>query len=520
MRCSGAGQRGPSLSSQPGNPRATELTSIAKSGAGAAAWNFVGNLARAGSQFLAGVVLARLLGPEAFGVVAIAWLMIGIGLVFADFGVNLAVIQKHQIEDADLDAAFTLQVAIGIGLTVAGVLIAPALCGFFQVPDGTPAVATLSLLFLVRAVGQTPTAVLQRRLDFRLTQLVALISYFVGFLVIGLAAAFSGWGIWSLVVAQLSQALIAAICLLFASKRRYRLVNPFRRRALMNFSKIVLISNLAFWLFFNVDNMVIGRVFGPVALGYYNRMMMLATTPMTFSTSLQGVLLSMAARAQHDSTATASALTTAMVVVALPTFPILLTVALVADTVTLGLFGPGWMMGASLLPPLAIAMMLNSVKGLFGPWLVAVGHPREDLNANVASLAVLVVSTLAASTVSREAVAWAVAGSYCFRFGFQLRLIATILNVRFVAMLRPFVLPVSVAAWTAAAATLADRSLSLGAFGQFAAVFAVAGVALAIGLVAVARPLTEGPLRDAIQRLRPLPPLIEKFLPKERKGNV
>src|SRR3954447_7843179 len=95
-------------------------------------WNYFGNAARGLAQFVIGILLARLLGPEPFGIVAVAWIILGVGNLFADLGFGAALVQRASLSTSDLRFIFTCQMVFASCLTLVGVLSADFIARYFH----------------------------------------------------------------------------------------------------------------------------------------------------------------------------------------------------------------------------------------------------------------------------------------------------------------------------------------------------------------------------------------------------
>ena len=135
-----------------------ELSGISQRSYNALVWNYIGSAVRTSSQFLVGIALARLLGPEAFGIVAVGWLMVGIGNLVADFGLSAALIQCKTIVERDIQFAFTAQVLLGLILTLIGFSSANSMALFFHHAEAGPILQAMAFLFLLQSFGQTAGA--------------------------------------------------------------------------------------------------------------------------------------------------------------------------------------------------------------------------------------------------------------------------------------------------------------------------------------------------------------------------
>ncbi len=152
-------------------------TNLFERGASALKWNFLGSFVRVFFQLGIAIALARVLGPEPFGLIAIAWLILGLGNLLADFGLSAALIQKATLNDREIRHAFTAQVFLGSSLTLITYAAAPSLATFFNREDATTVLRWMGLLFLLQAFGQTATALLRRDLNFKRVQLLQTLSY-------------------------------------------------------------------------------------------------------------------------------------------------------------------------------------------------------------------------------------------------------------------------------------------------------------------------------------------------------
>src|SRR3981081_316259 len=118
-------------------------------------WNYLGNIMRSLSQFVIGILLARLLGPEAFGIVAVAWMILGLGRFFFDLGVGAALVQGGSLSILDLRFIFTCQMAFASFLTASGILSAEYIAAYFHKPEATLVIQVMFFLFVVQSLCQT-----------------------------------------------------------------------------------------------------------------------------------------------------------------------------------------------------------------------------------------------------------------------------------------------------------------------------------------------------------------------------
>lgn len=378
-------------------------------------WNYAGTLFRTVSQLAVGIVLARLLGPEPFGLVAVAWLVLGLGNLIADFGFGAALVQRREISESDIRFVFTVQLLIGLCLTVLVAGSAGLVARVFNEPDVVPVVRALSLVFALQACGQTAASLLRRGLDFRGLQIAQVTSYLLGFLALGIPLAYAGLGVWSLVIGQLAQSL------LFAAFLYLRVRHPVRplfagKLAFFDFGSKVMGINLLNWSIINIDTFFVGRYFGTIDLGLYNRAYTLMSTSMTSITSvLQAVLFSSYSKIQDQSEALRRGYLASSGMVALIVVPPFAAVAVVPQTVIEGLYGTRWLEAVPLLVPLALATAFRAVMAPAGPLLMGMGMVGRELYVQTFGAVLMVVVMYFTSGISLVVLAWGVFAVYVAR---------------------------------------------------------------------------------------------------------
>ncbi len=235
------------------------------------AWDFAGRMAGQVVSFIVSVVLARLLLAEDFGVVAIATVIIAFCSVFIDAGLSVSLIQRKEINDYHLGSAFWFNVFVGVVLTLGLFLSAPLLAAFYEQPVLTNIVRALSFLFVIESFGQVVNA--------RLTRILALnkivIAQFASAVIsgiLGVGLAYAGYGAWALVAQSLVGAFLISFLLIVLGK--FKPVFAFRwfaLKELWGFGLRMFLSGLLDRLYQSLDTMIIGKLFPPANLAFYNR---------------------------------------------------------------------------------------------------------------------------------------------------------------------------------------------------------------------------------------------------------
>lgn len=384
------------------------IADAARSGVG---WNAAGNIARLGLGLVFNVVLARLLGPAPFGLVAAGLLPVGMATLLIEGGLSAGLVQRDDITKDDTSFVHAVQTLLGLVLAVLIVISSPVLSTFFKLNGLTPVMRLLSLVVLAQGTSQAPTAILRRQFEFRRLQTANLLSYIAGYAFVGVPAAYSGLGVYSVVLAQVCQAIARAGLLIGYSRIgfAYRVRG---RPVLLRFGSQLLGANLANWILSNADTAIIGRAFSAGSLGLYNRGMYLASAPVgVVAGSVQSVLfsaISRVSRRREDARRVFLTVLKLTGITALPLFGWLYGAGWVLVEAVLG---SHWSGAAALMPALSIAMAINVLLALAGPLISGLGEAGLELRQTLLALFAAVPLLVVGAAISLGAVAWALAGA-------------------------------------------------------------------------------------------------------------
>jgi O-antigen/teichoic acid export membrane protein len=225
------------------------------------------------------VVLARLLDPEDFGLVAMVLAVVGVGELFRDLGLSGAAIQVRVLTPAQRDNLFWLNTGMGAAVTAVVALCAPLVAAAYRRPELVGITLALAPSFLLSGLATQHRVGLVRELRFRRIAVIDAVSVTVA-LAVGVTMAAAGAGYWALVGQQLASGLVT-LPLLFAADRwvpgRWRAGQGTRR--FVSFGGHLLLSSVAVYASTNADTFVVGRWFGADVLGFYNRGAQLVRQP-------------------------------------------------------------------------------------------------------------------------------------------------------------------------------------------------------------------------------------------------
>lgn len=341
------------------------------------------------------VVLARLLAPDDFGLLAMASVFTGIVFFVLDLGLNAVIVQRENIEDRQISSIFWINVCLGLIMTLIGVATSGAIAGFYNSPGVQPIIALLSCNFLVSSLSRTQAAVLTRRMEFRSLEFRTLAGLVVG-ATSAVVLAFWGFGVWSLVGRILVTGAVETSMLWAVSGWRpsfwFRWADV---RDLIGFSNDVLVANLLRYFGRNADNLLIGKFVGVTELGFYALAYNLMMLPvLRFSQVLAGVLFPALSRLQEDLEKLKRSWFRATRTLGAVTVPLMLGLIVLAPQFVQVVYGQKWLPVVPLLQVLTMSGIFQSLGLLNSTVLLALGKTQLRLKLTFYSVGLAVVAFL------------------------------------------------------------------------------------------------------------------------------
>jgi lipopolysaccharide exporter len=431
-------------------------------GIGAVMWGSLGAVVRIALQVVSQIILARLLGPQTYGVFAISLTIVLFASLFADLGLAYGLIQRARVDDADIRFVFTCQMLLGLATTLLLVALAAPIAGLFGDTTLTPVIQTLALGCLLGSFGATAGMLMRRALDFKTLNVAMVISYAVGFVGIGIPMALFGWGVWALVAANLVQIGVAAVITYWGIRHSVRpLVYHADAKAILGFGTTVLATNLLNWVMMSLDRLVIGVTMQTTAAGLYATMSNLMFAPiLTLISVLQSALYATSARAQEDTERLRTALRSVIGAVTLFLGPIFFAIGMSAETLILALYGEKWAGGGAVLRPMAFAIPAFLLMGMAIPTLWASQRTTWEFRLQLPLAVVWAIGLYAiGSAGSIVLLSWMVCAWFYLRASVILTAAFYALDLRFSDFARPVWPGVVVTALVATVAWLVDQAL-------------------------------------------------------------
>lgn len=345
-------------------------------------WSAVETGARFGISFLVGIVLARLLSPDEYGLIGILTIFINFFNVIVDGGFTNAIIRKQGAKDIDYCTLFYINFVISALLCITLFLCAPLIAHYFEREELVSLTRVMSLAVLINGLGIVQKAKLTKAIDFKSQTKISLTASFISG-VVGIAMAATGFGVWALVAQQLTQLSLNTILLWISTKWLPKLQFSFESfRDLWSFGWKLLVSGILDSLSTEVTHAVVGKCYSPVTLGKYTRAKQFSDIFSGSLTSIiQRVTYPVLSAIQDDAQRLKEAYRMVIKVTCLPTFILMMCLAAIARPMILVLLGEQWEECANYLQIICFSAILFPLHALNLNAIQVMG--RSDLTLKI-----------------------------------------------------------------------------------------------------------------------------------------
>ena len=234
-------------------------------------WSALDNAARYGMQFMIGIVLARLLSPDDYGLLGLVGIVTVVCTALVNGGFTTALIRKKNATEEDYNTVFICNLTMSLLLYGVTFLCAPLIADFFSREELTPLVRVSSLGLIIGALGMVQQTRLTKRIDFKTQTKITLVASAVSG-VVGIGMALAGFGVWALVGQQLTSQIISTILLYI-----YNRWIPCLRFSIESFHELfgfgwkMMVSILLDAVWKELYQVVVGKFYNPATLGQYTR---------------------------------------------------------------------------------------------------------------------------------------------------------------------------------------------------------------------------------------------------------
>jgi len=407
---------------------------------GGVKWLFIGNTGGQFLQFVFGIALARLLVPADFGMIVAISVFTGFVGVLASGGMGQSLIRAKEVDGADFNAVFTMQLMLGIAIYAGFFAVAPVISRFFENPLYTPLLRVSAVSFLLRPFSQIHISWLSREMNFRKRSQVDLAtSLITGVASVAMAA--KGLGVWSLTISGLIAGLASAAMLAFTTPLRPKFNfsrETIRKHAGFGFK--ITIGDMLAHLKEHSINLVLGKLEGPTFLGLFNKAESLARMPNRLIMPPTGQAVFRAISVVQDDLDQAKyILYRTMTLVMVYVFPFLVGLWWVAEQFVGVVYGEKWL---PIVEPMRIIVLAGVMRTIWipcGVTLNALNRVTPMVIGEAIGLVVSIALVVVGLRWGLSGVAWGIVASTVFYAVYAYAIVYRAIPTRLVDLLKAFV---------------------------------------------------------------------------------
>lgn len=347
-------------------------------------WSAVDAFLGQGITFLVGLVLARILSPDEYGLIGICLIFITVLNGVVDSGFSSSLIRKNDANNDDYNTMFITNLIISIVLYIGLYFASPLISTFFDRTELTPLIRTLGIVLIINALSITQNTILTKRIDFKTKTKVSFISATISG-VVGIVMAYAGMGVWALISQVLTKQLLYTICLWIFN--RWWPDFTFSResfRYMWGFGSRMMLSGLLDNIWKQLYQVVVGKFYSPATLGQYSRSKEYANIFSANLTSIvQRVSYPALAEIQDDKSRMVVAYRKVIKVTMFVTCVCMISIGAVAEPLIYCLIGPKWHEAATYLPLICLTMSLYPLHAINLNMLQIQGRSDIFLNLDI-----------------------------------------------------------------------------------------------------------------------------------------
>lgn len=359
------------------------------------AYNTLARILIVGIQGVTSIFLARILSSADYGIVAFAAIFVSFLSQFSDFGLGSALVQRQDVSQRVLNTAFTMRNIVAFVLVTIALLISFVVPYFYDYPGIEWVIRLMAFNFVLNSLGFISVVMLKREMNFLLLNLASLVSTIVGS-VVSVYLAYSGYGFWSLVWANLLSTLayVAVIKKVKSINLKYEIEKE-SAKELLNFGGFIFISGLMIYVIFNASNFVVGSVQGAIVLGYFSLALDWGTKiPILLSQTVLSVLFPAFSAVRNDRELLRKTYVDSLKYVAFFSILVNGTLACVAEDFLIVILGGGtdkWMPALDVFRILCIYGIIRAILEPIGNVIIVFGDSKTLFKANLLAAVVQIV---------------------------------------------------------------------------------------------------------------------------------
>ncbi|MDD5546111.1 MAG: MOP flippase family protein [Candidatus Omnitrophica bacterium] len=348
------------------------------------------------SQLVITIILARLLSPDDFGLLAMATVFINFAMIFSEMGISSALIQKQDTNDRHYYSAFWFNIIVGVLLTLVFIAVSPIIAWFYNKPELQPILIVISVNFFLSSFVIIQQTILSKEMDFKKLAIRDILAVAISGIV-GIYLAYHGFGVWSLVYQSVIFTLLNAILLWTVSTWRPKFVFAIQDiKDIFHFSANLTGFNVVNYFARNVDQLLIGKYLGAEALGYYALAYKIMLYPIrNISWVIGKVMFPAFSRIQNDIEKLRNAYIKEVKIISMVSFPAMLGMFAIAPDFVFLILGHKWQPAILLIRILCFCGLTQSVSdSISGNIRLSTGNSKLHLKIGIGNAFITIISVI------------------------------------------------------------------------------------------------------------------------------
>ena len=395
-------------------------------------WTIIDQIISQTVVFGLGILLMKLISPFEFGLLGMVTVFSGFLTVFKDFGLGSSLIQKKKIKTIEIDTIYWTTVGLGLFLTILLMVLAPIISKYYNEPRLLEITLSLSSIFIIQSFSTVQMSFAKKQMNFKLIFQVNTLAVLISGS-IALVLAFSGFGVWALVMQQIIAELLRSFAFYILSNYKPKLIwDKNILKPHVKFSlPLVGMGSINYWSR-NADNFLIGKFLGAELLGIYSRSYSIMMLPISrISGVLSNVLFPSLSLIQDDKSRIISIYLKVTRTISFITFPLMVMVALGAKDFVILVLGPEWIQMIPVLQILASVGALQSLGTLNGNIFLVKDRTDLAFKINILNSGVYIIGFYFSSQHSIVLLSQVYLASNFFLMLINWHLVENILQIKF-----------------------------------------------------------------------------------------
>lgn len=359
--------------------------------------------------FIVTIILARILVPEDYGLIALVLVFVNLSNVIVDGGLNMALVQKKEADNVDFSTIFYTNLLLAMFLYVLLFLSSGFIAQFYEKPELVYVIRVIGVSLFFYAISSIQKAFLSRHLLFKKLFYSSLGAVLLSG-VISICMAKMRYGVWALVVQNLTVQITITVIMWFTVNWKPQLVFSYERfKTLYNYGWKIFVTNFLINIFIDIRSLIIGKVYNPSSLGFFDRGKQFpALIIENINASIQAVLFPVLSKEQDDVQKVKLMVKRSIRMNAFIVFPLIICLLVIAEPLVLSLLTAKWLGTVVYVRIFCLAYLLMPMQVVNVQAIQSLGYSGTTLKLESLKKTIELVIIMITVTISVEAVAWGI----------------------------------------------------------------------------------------------------------------